>query len=65
MKTQLTKITLAAGIVLAMAFTFNGCGSDSDDPVLPNNGINGVENAEWYKYIKEGAKYYNPGNERY
>jgi hypothetical protein len=64
MRTKLTKITLAAGIALAMAFTLNACGSDSDDPVPPNNGINGVENAEWYKYIKEGAKYYNPGNER-
>jgi hypothetical protein len=30
MRTQLTKITLAAGLMLAMAFTFTACSSDDD-----------------------------------
>jgi uncharacterized protein (TIGR02145 family) len=34
MRTQLTKITLTAGIALAIAFTLS-CSSSDDDPVLP------------------------------
>jgi uncharacterized protein (TIGR02145 family) len=34
MRTQLTKITLAAGIALAITFTLS-CSSSNDDPVLP------------------------------
>jgi hypothetical protein len=35
MRTQLTKITLTAGIALATAFTFNACGGSDDDTPPP------------------------------
>jgi uncharacterized protein (TIGR02145 family) len=38
MRTQLTKITLAAGIALAITFTFNACGGDSPNDPGGNSG---------------------------
>jgi hypothetical protein len=64
MRTQLTKITLAATLAFAIAFTLNACSSDSnDDPTPPGGGdLGGLDGNERYQRMKEENKYYNPDN---
>jgi hypothetical protein len=60
MRIQLTKITLAVGVMLAMAFTFNGCSSGGDDG--GGGGDDPFAGIPWYEEMKERVKYYDPDN---
>jgi hypothetical protein len=72
MRSKLTKITLAAGIALAITFTLNACSSSDDDPTPPviissdsgdsssSGSLNGA--AAYNEYMKQKYKYYStPG----
>jgi hypothetical protein len=61
MRTQLTKITLTAGIALAIAFTLNACSSSDDD----NGGIHddgSLSSLPEYQEMQERYKYYDPAD---
>jgi hypothetical protein len=62
MRNKFTKITLTAGIALAITFTLNACSSDSDDD---NGGIHddgSLSSLPEYQELQEQLKYYNPTN---
>jgi uncharacterized protein (TIGR02145 family) len=56
MRVQLTKITLAASILFALAFTFHACGSGDGDDSDPGNGGDGNLTAT-YSGISGGKTY--------